>query len=55
MLPLREMYDTLIKPPYGANQASAGLFRRLHRTAVTNYPCLKTTNTWASNSGQMIT
>jgi hypothetical protein len=26
MLPLREMYDTLIKPPYGANQASAGLF-----------------------------
>ena len=26
MLSLREIYDTMIKPPYGANQDSAGLF-----------------------------
>lgn len=36
MLSLREMYDTMIKPPYGANQDSAGLFLSVYISPRSN-------------------
>jgi hypothetical protein len=36
MLSLREMYDTMIKPPFGANQDSAGLFLSVYISPRSN-------------------